>query len=125
MKQGAFAFRFTDALPYLLLDSIGWQSTDSPYYGNDGRERSDFGHIVFQYTLSGEGRIELEGKSYSLTPGKAFLVKVPSDHRYYYSAKRQSHGSLYGLMPRERMRFGCVTELSNKKAQYSLCMKIA
>lgn len=87
MKQGAFAFRFTDALPYLLLDSIGWQSTDSPYYGNDGRERSDFGHIVFQYTLSGEGRIELEGKSYSLTPGKAFLVKVPSDHRYYYSAK--------------------------------------
>ena len=87
MKQGAYGFRYTDAVPYLLLDSIGWQSTDSPYYGNDGRERSDNGHVVFQYTLRGEGRIELEGKSYCLTAGKAFIVKIPSNHRYYYAAE--------------------------------------
>ncbi|GBG06444.1 AraC family transcriptional regulator [Paenibacillus agaridevorans] len=84
MEQGAFAFRYTEALPYLLLDSIGWQSTDSPYYGNNGHTRTDNGHVIFQYTLSGEGRLELDGQTYRLTPGKAFIVKIPSDHRYYY-----------------------------------------
>ena len=90
MKQGAFGFRYTDAVPYLLLDSIGWQSTDSPYYGNDGRERSDNGHVVFQYTLRGEGHIVLDGQMHTLTAGKAFFVKIPSNHRYYYASETKS-----------------------------------
>lgn len=84
MKQGAFAFRYTEAIPYLLLDTIGWQSTASPEYGNDGQSRSDNEHVIFQFTLSGEGRIELEGRTHRLPPGTGFAVKIPSLHRYYY-----------------------------------------
>ncbi|MFD2115113.1 AraC family transcriptional regulator [Paenibacillus yanchengensis] len=86
MKQGSFAFRYTDVVPHLLLDSIGWHTTDSPTYGNDGNARTDHDHIVFQYTLRGEGRIEVNGQMHRLMKGQAFLVKIPSDHRYYYDA---------------------------------------
>jgi len=86
MKQGSFAFRYAEPFPYMLLDTIGWQTADSPQYGNDGQVRSDRGHIIFQYTLSGEGCIELGGQTHSLPAGTAFAVKIPSAHRYYYAA---------------------------------------
>jgi AraC-like DNA-binding protein len=90
VKQGAFAFRYTEAIPHLLLDTIGWQYTDSPNYGHEGHSRLDPGHVVFQFTLSGEGRIELDGQTHRLLPGMGFAVKVPSQFHYYYddSSKR-------------------------------------
>ncbi len=87
MKQGSFAFRYTEALPYMLLDTIGWQSADSPQYRNDGQARTDRGHIIFQYTLSGEGCIELDGQTHRLPAGTAFAITIPSAHRYYYAAQ--------------------------------------
>ena len=87
MKMGSYAFRYTESLPYMLLDTIGWQAADSPNYGNDGQARTDHGHIIFQYTISGEGRIDVGGRTHRLPAGTAFLVKVPSDHRYYYAAE--------------------------------------
>lgn len=89
MKQGAYAFRYTEAIPYLLLDTIGWQWTASPDYGHEGYSRMDNGHVVFQFTLRGEGRIELDGQTHRLTPGKGFAVKVPSRFRYYYDDTAQ------------------------------------
>lgn len=85
MNHGAFAFRYTEPIPYMLLDSIGWQSTNSEKYGNDGLTRTDNGHVIFQYTLSGEGKLDLDGHTYPLRAGTAFLVKIPSSHRYYYT----------------------------------------
>ncbi|CAM4123358.1 AraC family transcriptional regulator [Paenibacillus alkaliterrae] len=85
MNPGAFAFRYTESIPYMLLDSIGWQSTNSEKYGNDGQTRTDNGHVIFQYTLSGEGKLDLDGRTYPLRAGTAFLVKIPSSHRYYYT----------------------------------------
>lgn len=87
MKMGSFAFRYTEPLPYMLLDTIGWQVANSPNYGNDGQARSDQGHVVFQYTISGEGRIDIDGRSHRLPSGTAFIVKIPSEHRYYYDAE--------------------------------------
>lgn len=87
MKQGSFAFRYAEPLPYMLLDTIGWQTADTPQYRNDGQARTDRGHIIFQYTLSGEGRIELGGRTYGLPAGTAFAVRIPGDHRYYYDAQ--------------------------------------
>lgn len=89
MKQGSYAFRYTEAVPCLWLDSIGWQSTAAPNYGHDGQARLDNGHVVFQFTLSGEGRFEAEGRTFRLTPGTGFAVKIPSPHRYYYDDSSQ------------------------------------
>lgn len=37
---------------------------------------------VFQYTLAGEGCFE-DSRVNRMTPGRAFLARIPSDHRYY------------------------------------------
>ena len=52
-------------------------------YDWDGLKRQDIGTYVFQYTLSGTGNLEIDGKCYSLKAGEAFLVEIPSEHRYY------------------------------------------
>lgn len=86
MRPGSYAFRYAEALPFLLLDSVGWQSADTSGYGNDGETRTDRGHVVFQYTLSGEGKFQYGDAIQPLSAGTAFLVKVPGKYRYYYEA---------------------------------------
>lgn len=86
MSSGSFAFRQTRNLPFMTLDSLGWTTDAAAGYGNHGMSRLDHGHVIFQYTLSGEGAIELEDQTYALPSGCGFLVKVPSEHRYYYPA---------------------------------------
>ncbi|WP_158299227.1 AraC family transcriptional regulator [Paenibacillus antri] len=84
MKQGAYAFRYAEAVPFLRLDSIGWQYTDDPGYGHHGMTRPDRGHVIFQYTLSGEGKLRYGGETWSVPPGSGILVTVPGDYRYYW-----------------------------------------
>ena len=86
MKPGVHAVRYAEKWPFMLLDTIGWQSVDSPEYSNDGTRRSDAGHVIFQYTLRGEGQLEYDGQLHRLTKGSAFLVDIPSPHRYSYPA---------------------------------------
>lgn len=83
LKPCSYAFR-SDDKSILTLDSIGWQKINSPDYSLSGEERPDIGHIIFQYTLHGQGYIEYEHQSIPLPKGTGFLVKVPSKHRYYY-----------------------------------------
>lgn len=86
LKPASFAFR-NDDTSILTLDSIGWQKVSSPEYSFSGDSRPDCGHVIFQYTLSGQGFIELEQQPpVPLPQGTGFLVKVPSKHRYYYEA---------------------------------------
>lgn len=65
------------------IHSIGWEKVNQISYDWDGLERKEQDVIVFQYTLKGLGEIKIKNTTYSLKPGKAFFVKVPSDHRYY------------------------------------------
>ncbi len=84
LKPGSFAFRPSEALPYMTLDSLGWTTDAAAGYGNDCRARSDKGHVVFQYTLSGEGRVDTDGQTLAVPAGNGFLVRIPSEKRYYY-----------------------------------------
>ncbi|MFC4601005.1 AraC family transcriptional regulator [Cohnella hongkongensis] len=85
LKPGSYAFRAGgEDLPYMTLDSLGWTTDAAHGYGNDGLTRHDRGHAIFQYTLSGEGRIDIGGQTWALPAGSGFLVRVPSEHRYYY-----------------------------------------
>ncbi|MFC5401520.1 AraC family transcriptional regulator [Cohnella soli] len=100
LQPGAFAFRLPENLPFLTLDSLGWTADATAGYGNDGRKRRDQGHAIFQYTLNGTGRIDIGSQTYDVPAGCGFLVKVPSDHRYYYPLDGQKPWSFIWLNAR-------------------------
>lgn len=83
---GVYGFHFYDALfnemaNILLLGKD--KKVPGTIYDWYGMQREDVGTYVFQYTLSGTGQIQIEGTNYTLGPGEAFMVEIPSDHRYY------------------------------------------
>lgn len=84
MQRSSYTFRSEEEASMLLFDSIGWEQIESPTYSFNGQNRTETSCVIFQYTLSGEGRIEIDGVVHHLTRGTAFLVTVPSIHRYYY-----------------------------------------
>ncbi|MDQ0231802.1 AraC family transcriptional regulator [Metabacillus malikii] len=65
------------------IHSIGRECRADEVYRWDGLERNEHGRIVFQYTLDGQGAIELHGQTHTLHKGQAFLVQLPSEHCYY------------------------------------------
>ncbi|MBB3113054.1 AraC-like DNA-binding protein [Paenibacillus phyllosphaerae] len=83
LKHSAYGFRHDDH-SILTLDSIGWQEIDSHGYNFASDDRPDAGHVIFQYTLSGQGVLEYEQKRIALPQGSGFLLKIPSASRYYY-----------------------------------------
>jgi AraC-like DNA-binding protein len=84
LLPSTYGFRFTDALPQMMLiQGIGWETVTDAGYDWNGLLRRDQG-LLFQYTLSGEGRLIAEGKHYTLPKQHGFLVTLPGDHRYYY-----------------------------------------
>lgn len=84
MQRSSYTFRSEEQPSMLLFDSIGWEEITSSAYSFNGQYRSEGSCVIFQYTLSGEGRIEIDGVTHKLSKGKAFLVTVPSIHRYFY-----------------------------------------
>ncbi|RKN80593.1 helix-turn-helix transcriptional regulator [Paenibacillus ginsengarvi] len=80
----SFGFRYTDPVPGLLrIYSIGYQVVKEPGYDFHGLRRNAEG-MLFQYTLSGSGYLEAEGRLFPVPKDRAFLVEIPGDHRYYY-----------------------------------------
>ncbi|UQZ35551.1 AraC family transcriptional regulator [Paenibacillus sp. PK3_47] len=86
--SSSYAFH-NDDTSILMLSSIGWQKIRTSDYSFGGNERPDAGHVIFQYTLSGQGWIEVDQQLIPLTKGSGFLVRVPSNHRYYYTDQNQ------------------------------------
>lgn len=84
VSPSSYAFR-SDDHSILTLDSVGWQIIQSAEYSFAGEDRPDCGHVIFQYTLNGQGILEYEQQRFTLHQGTGFLVKVPSRHRYYYA----------------------------------------
>ncbi|WP_419887545.1 AraC family transcriptional regulator [Neobacillus niacini] len=82
-----FGFRFQDALPTDVANifAVGREEKmPGTVYDWHGLKRKDNSTYVFQYTLSGSGILDIEDKSYTLKTGEAFIVEIPSDHRYYF-----------------------------------------
>ncbi|KYG30485.1 AraC family transcriptional regulator [Alkalihalobacillus trypoxylicola] len=78
-------FRSKDhyAEPLVHIFSIGMeQQVDSSYSWN-GLERKEKDIFIFQYTISGEGKIRVGNNVYSQKKEHGFFVHVPSDHCYF------------------------------------------
>ncbi len=65
------------------IHTIGLERQSTKDYDWDGMKRNELGRCVFQYTFSGAGKIDIDGIEHSLTAGQAFIVKIPSKHRYF------------------------------------------
>lgn len=102
-KHESFGFHFQGEHQSEIvgIHSIGWENIHSPAYNWHGITRREVGRYVFQYTLSGRGTLEINQKSHSLTAGKAFLVELPSQHRYFFPDDSEHwefiYITLYGL----------------------------
>lgn len=66
------------------LRSVGWEERTEPSYDWDNRKREEHNHFLFQYTLSGEGKICFGAeREVTLNAGDAFYVIIPGNHRYF------------------------------------------
>lgn len=82
-----YGFRFQDVLANDVANILVLGREEvmpGSVYDWHGLKRKDVGTYVFQYTLSGSGKLEIADKSYTVNAGEAFIVEIPSDHRYYF-----------------------------------------
>lgn len=96
-QHRSYGFRFKGGQQYRVagIYSLGWEKQTSDAYDWNGLERGETGKIVFQYTLAGEGCIRIDDWTYSLKGGDAFLVNIPSNHRYYLPDRSSSWEFIY------------------------------
>lgn len=67
-------------LPVLLMIGREWRVAEDQYDW-DCRKRKER-ICIFQYTVSGEGEIEIEGAVHRLPAGQAFLIEAPGPYHY-------------------------------------------
>ncbi|MFC4319980.1 AraC family transcriptional regulator [Litchfieldia salsa] len=94
-----YGFRFLDTLNghFCQLFAVGYEKvTDESYYW-DGLKRIDGPLYLFQYTISGFGQVEINDHKYRVGSGSAFMVEIPSDHRYYLPEESDSWEFYYVL----------------------------
>ncbi|MEF2966257.1 AraC family transcriptional regulator [Paenibacillus sp. M1] len=103
-EYGTYGFRFADVpeLPLCGLFAVGRERETDPSYRWDGLMRDDGPLLLFQYTLTGEGAVEIGDRKEAVGIGKAFLVDIPGDHRYYLPADKPEW-SFYFLLFRPRL----------------------
>lgn len=86
IEQGTYGFSFNSLHQERLTNiyALGWETQTETSYDWDGLRRDGVGAVIFQYTLKGEGEIKIKDQIHRVKPGEAFLVKIPSDHRYRF-----------------------------------------
>ncbi len=67
---------------HAMITSCGYSIERDKAYRWAGTERGDSPFVIFQYTLSGRGRLSYEGTATDLVPGTAMLVAIPHQHVY-------------------------------------------
>ncbi|AZB40971.1 AraC family transcriptional regulator [Bacillus sp. FJAT-42376] len=117
-SYGSVAFRFKEEPLNKLaqLWSVGWDVQASSIYSWSGTERKDLGKVIFQVTLSGFGEIQIDGKTHRVQPGQAFIVKSPSNYRYYLPETSDKWEFMYlTLYGEEADR--CINHIRQKTSQ--------
>lgn len=114
LPRTSIGFKFIIPTSLLMIKGIGWQCNVSPKYIWNGRTRGKYiwhgkkhtdEHCLFQYTLSGEGEIEIEGKIYTLKQGDAFIVEIPGNHCYKLPQTSKKWEIIYIEFSKEALPF--------------------
>lgn len=73
----------------------GHQKTCRKSYFFNGLKRGLYETVLWQYTISGCGMVEFDGKKFPVNPGEAFLLLCPEKHLYYLPDKPGNWEFLY------------------------------
>ena len=120
-SRGDFIPPATDVPLNIMLRWYGHKNTTKSSYFFDGMRRGSQEFALWQYTLSGCGMVEFDGKSYPVNPGEAFLLTIPERHRYYLPETSTHWEFLYlGFSGSETMRI--VKELRKKSPPVSTAL---
>lgn len=66
-----------------MVSGCGHEVRATPDYSLNGEKRGKADIAIWQYTMEGEGSLEVEGRHCKIRPGEAMIVHVPQRHRYY------------------------------------------
>ncbi|EDM27298.1 transcriptional regulator, AraC/XylS family protein [Lentisphaera araneosa HTCC2155] len=72
-------------LPYKLLN-FGRERVVSSDYRWHGLKRGKLETAIWQYTLSGSGKLRSNNTTYTIQPHQAMLVTSPDDHEYFFDS---------------------------------------
>ncbi|HBQ64952.1 MAG TPA: hypothetical protein DD727_08570 [Clostridiales bacterium] len=87
-KLKSFIYRYENSKSYPeypIINSIGWEKRvydPDDLYDYNCRKKN-LNYCVFQYTISGEGMLDVNGEVHKIKPGDAFLVEAPGPCRYW------------------------------------------
>lgn len=82
--------------PLIWLGGAGHEWRRSADYCFDCTQRKDHPHMVLQYTLSGAGFYQRDGRRERISPGMAFLDAIPGDFSYGYPPQeREPYEQMY------------------------------
>lgn len=85
-------------LPLCQLFAVGHDLVNDTQYRWHGLERNDGPLLLFQYTVAGEGKLQINDEIITITSSMAFLVEIPSDHCYYYEPNEQGWEFIFLLI---------------------------
>lgn len=71
--------------------SAGVEIVTDTAYSWHGLKRGLTPFAVIQHTLSGEGRLDFEGRLQPMRAGETMLVSIPHAHRYYFPGREPWH----------------------------------
>lgn len=78
-----------------LVVSCGYGIETERSYDWDGMKRGDRGIALFQYTISGWGMLQYENSQYKVDKGKAMLLHIPHNHRYFLPEESREWRFIY------------------------------
>ena len=93
-----YFFQESDVPLNAMLLNCGYDCVSSRNYRWDGMNRGQEHNVVWQYTISGRGAIDIESRHYDVLAGQAFLVRIPSRHVYYFPRKSDKWEFIYMTM---------------------------
>lgn len=97
------------------LSAAGYVMTTSKAYRWDGRNRGPEKRVIWQYTLSGEGALQIGGKEVRVPMEHAMLLVIPEEHCYYLPDSPGKWEFCYLLMEGE----SCVQIAESLRSKYS------
>ncbi len=103
-------------LKYPHVVVFGGNQINTPLYYHDSKVRTDTPHLIFQYTLSGEGIFRYQNKEHSLTSGKGFLCySHDPEMAYYYPPEGdQTYENFYCCIEGDPDTLNQIAEMSGR-----------
>ena len=120
--KGVFGVLNLESLPdepMVLLDG-GIESRYKEEYFFDNSCRSNYHGYLFQYTLSGCGAYESNGKTIFLTPGTAFFVAIPekTDEPWEFLYLHFDGSSVFPFLKSLRSTAAVLFQLTRRQAAF-------